>query len=232
MHNERVVIGITPSIDRGQRLRAGADYYYVRRAYAERIGALGGVSFVLTLDTPVEAAVELCHGFVISGGDDLPCLLGAPLASEAPEDAQRIEWELALLDRLAPLQKPVLGVCYGMQLINLHGGGSLYERVQAERPGCLDHGGLGKLTRHEISVMRPTRLLSELPERMVVNSSHRQAVARVAPGFNVTARSSDGVVEAIEGDAWFGVEWHPETDDTGAAVYKRFLELVREACLT
>src|SRR5690606_33944097 len=65
VHNERVVIGITPSIDRGQRLRAGADYYYVRRAYAERIGALGGVSFVLTLDTPVEAAVELCHGFVI-----------------------------------------------------------------------------------------------------------------------------------------------------------------------
>lgn len=224
------VIGISLSLDRGRRIRAGADYYYVRRAYAEAVLEAGGVPILLTLDTPPRAAVELCDGFVVTGGDDLPRSFSAvaSLPSETAEDAERIRWDRALFERIALVDKPVLGVCYGMQLMNLHHGGTLYQELRLERQGSLDHGGLGETTHHEL-VVEGGRLLQGFAKRVRVNSRHRQAVDEVAPGFRVTARASDGVVEAIEREQWFGVEWHPETDVESVRVYRNFVDIVREA---
>ena len=227
-HLARPVIGISLSLDRGRRIRTGADYYYVRRAYAEAISQAGAVPILLTLDTPQEAAVELCDGFVVTGGDDLPRSFAevATSLAETAEDAERIRWDRELFNCIAAKRKPVLGVCYGMQLMNLHHGGSLYERVRLERPGSLDHGGDGETTHHEL-VVAGGRLLAGFAERLRVNSRHRQAVERVAPGFRVTAHASDGVVEAIECEHWFGVEWHPETDIESTSIYRNFVEIVK-----
>lgn len=225
------LVGITVCIDRGQRLRAGADYLYVRRAYARELRRAGAEPLLLTPDTSPRAAAAVCDAIVISGGDDLPTSFDAsePGALEHPEDAERIAWERALLGELSARAKPVLGVCYGMQLINLFHGGTLYRNVREEHLGALDHGGGPHTTRHTLSLVEPSPLLLGLSQGVEVNSSHRQALARVAPGFRITALTSDGVVEAIERAPFYAVGWHPETDPASVGVYDNFVALVREA---
>jgi putative glutamine amidotransferase len=221
------LIGISVALDRGRRLRAGADYFYVRRAYSQAVLEAGGTPLLLGLDTPASAATRLCDGFVITGGDDLPRSFqtALPTGSAYPEDAERIAWDRALFDHAQHADKYVLGVCYGMQLLNLHYGGTLYEQLSREVSNPLDHGGGGHTSHHGVELSR-SRLFEGLPPTLVVNSSHRQAVADVAPAFVATARSSDGVVEAIEHGRCFGVEWHPETDPGSVGVYRNFVRLV------
>jgi len=223
------LVGITVCIDRGQRLRAGADYLYVRRAYAAELRRAGAEPILITPDTSPRRAAAVCDAIVISGGDDLPTSLSAS-GSSAPdhaEDAERIAWERALLGELSVRAKPVLGICYGMQLINLVHGGTLYRNVREQHPGALDHGGGPHTTRHALSAVEPSPLLSGLSAGVEVNSCHRQAVREVAPGFRVTALTSDGIVEAMERAPFYAVGWHPETDPASTCVYDNFVTLVQ-----
>lgn len=222
------VIGISVCIDAGQRLRAGVDYLYLRRAYAQVIAALGATPILLSPEAAASECLRLCSGLVISGGGDLPRSLqqgrGEATHGEA-EHPQRIVWERELLDAFSDARKPVLGVCYGMQLMNLHFGGTLYRNLHEEVPGALAHGGQGGYSSHEVTRSESSQLLARLPARFVCNSSHGQAVRDVAGGFSVTARADDGVIEALEDVArgLYAVEWHPESDDTGPQVYAGFL---------
>lgn len=221
------LIGIGVSIDRGKRLRAGADYLYVHRGYARAVRAAGGTPVLLTPDTP-PSCVEALAGLVLSGGDDLPSRFGVngtPLGSA--EDPERIEHDRQLLDAFANARRPVLGVCYGMQLINLHYGGGLFRSVAEEHGSEVDHGGSGRGTTHKTQRSGSSILLDSLPEVFTTNSLHGQGIRDVAPGFVVTARAEDGLVEGIERGCMFGVEWHPEGDPTGEAIYGRFVELCR-----
>lgn len=232
------IIGITVCIDRGLRLRSGADYLYVRKAYSECLQRAGGTPIMLGVDTSPEAATRLCDAFVLTGGDDLPSSFdsrdnpndtaGAKRpASFVAEDVERIEWECRLLREIETTRKPVLGVCYGMQLLNLFHGGTLYQSVQGDHVGAIDHGGGSAATRHTLALCADSALFAGFESTIEVNSSHRQAVNSVAPGFKVTAVAPDGVVEAIEKGPWFGVEWHPETDPASVRVYDNFIDLLR-----
>jgi putative glutamine amidotransferase len=240
------VIGITACIDAGQRMKPGVDYLYLRRAYAQAVAAAGAVPILLSPEADPARCLDLCDGLVISGGGDLPrsfpssgsrASVGGASGSEASsteatlgevEHPDRVAWERELLSACERGQRPVLGVCYGMQLMNLHFGGTLYRSVAEEVLGVTSHGGQGEYVQHEVSRMDASTLLRQLPSRFTTNSSHGQAVRDVAPGFIVTARSTDGVIEAIEDPArrLFGVEWHPETDATQNAVYGQFLAQV------
>jgi putative glutamine amidotransferase len=183
---------------------------------------------LLSPEAAAEDCVRLCAGLVISGGGDLPRTFAAQ-SGELPlgdaEHAGRVSWERELLDAFQRASKPVLGVCYGMQLMNLHFGGSLYRSVTEEVPGAQPHGGQGKYIHHEVVRADDSTLLHRLPARFLTNSSHGQAVRDLAPGFSIVARAEDGVTEAIEDPSrgLFGVEWHPETDATQSAVYGQFL---------
>jgi putative glutamine amidotransferase len=226
------VVGITVCIDPGQRMKPGADYLYLRRAYAEAVASQGATPVLLSPEAAAPDCVSLCQALVISGGGDLPRSF-AELSQEAPlgevEHRDRVAWERELLDGFVRAQKPVLGVCYGMQLMNLHFGGSLYRSVTQEVLGVTSHGGQGEYVQHEVSRVEASTVLARLPAKFMTNSSHGQAVRDVAPGFAITAKAADGVTEAIE-DAkrqLFGVEWHPETDATCAAVYGQFLAQLR-----
>jgi putative glutamine amidotransferase len=213
------------SIDRGKRLRAGVDYLYVHRGYAQALRAAGAVPILLTPDTPPSIADSI-DGLVLSGGDDLPRRFGVNgVTLGQAEDPERIDHDRQLLDAFANARKPVLGICYGMQLINLHYGGGLFRSVAEEHSSDLDHGGSGRLTTHRTRRTGTSLLLDALPETFLTNSLHGQGVRDVAPGFVVTARADDHLVEGIERGSMFGVEWHPESDATGTAIYARFVEL-------
>jgi putative glutamine amidotransferase len=228
---DRPIVGVTVSLDPGVRLAEGVDSVYLKRGYGRAIAAAGGMPVLLVPESGVAEAVAWCDALVISGGDDLPARLpadgpGPPAAGASPENAERIAWERRLIDACLAARRPLLGVCYGMQLLNLHLGGTLHEDLAAARPDALDHGGGGRFVGHVVHTRRAHPALSGLGDVRVA-SSHRQAVDRLAPGFEVLAEAEDGVVEAIARDALLGVEWHPEADGTAAAVYGWLIDRAR-----
>src|SRR5690606_26482295 len=117
----------------------------------------GAEPLLLTPDTFPHFAAKLCDALLITGGDDLSVSFNEAESrlGEHPEDAERIAWDRELLAEASELGKPVLGVCYGMQLINLFGGGTLYQRLRDEHPGALDHGGGASTTRHALGSVEP-----------------------------------------------------------------------------
>jgi putative glutamine amidotransferase len=218
----RPVIGITVSIDASGRLRPATEVLFVRRSYARAVAAAGGMPLLVPPDADPVEVTRVCAGFVISGGADLPESFAAPSRAIADaENADRIAWDRRLLDGVHALGRPLLGVCYGMQLLNLHHGGTLLADIASSVPAALDHGGGGRASEHEVIVARESALFAALGPTASVCSRHHQAVARVARGFRAVATAPDGVIEAIEADggAALGVEWHPEADATAAAVY-------------
>ena len=228
-------IGITVSLDPGTRIRPGTDYLYVSRAYARAVHDAGALPLLVPPDADVTRAARVCDGFVVTGGAMLPTALvggvAAPASVGATEEGERIGWDRRLLDCARAERRPLLGVCYGMQLLNLHAGGTLHADLARAVPRALDHGGNGRVCEHEIATRAGSPLGAVLGAKARVASSHRQAVDRVATGFRVAATAPDGVVEAVEaedGAAVLGVAWHPESDATGRAIYAWLVRCIEE----
>lgn len=218
------LVAVTCSLDRGLKIRAGADYAYVRREYAARLREVGAQPVLVTPDLDAAACAHRFDALVVTGGDDLPMRIrdgSLDWDSDAVrEDAERIRWERALLDRFSLANRPVLGVCYGMQLMNVHWGGSLdWCDVSA-------HGGQGAVTEHEVTLTESWPGVGAVGDRLAVNSSHRQRIEQLADAVRVVARSDDGTIEAIRRGSCVGVQWHPETHASGAAVYSAFASMV------
>ena len=143
---------------------------------------------------------------------------------------------LATLGEAVKRRLPVFGICRGMQLVNVFFGGTLYQDIPAEhepeggaapcRHRFGRYGDDGTIPpAHEVAVEPGSRLHAVTgAERLAVNSHHHQAVKRLAPGFRVSARATDGVVEAIEGDSYpaAGVQFHPEALVVGRPADSRY----------
>jgi len=219
-------VGITISIDAGARIRPGIEYLYVQRSYSRALREAGACPVLLTPDADPGEVARRCGALVITGGDWLPDSFGegaAPPPRDA-ECAERVDWDRALIDAAADSGVPLLGVCYGMQLLNLHFGGRLVagDAASPQSRAGVDHGGSGRVVRHAVETMSGSRLAGWIGSGCEVASSHHQRVSEVAPGFRVAAVARDQVIEAIEweGDGWLvGVEWHPEQDGSGAGIY-------------
>ncbi len=221
-------------LDPGQKLRAGSDYWYINRNYTRALARAGAAPLLLCPDAPVDACLAACDGLVLSGGGDLPesfreaSFESGAWTSQVPTQAEaleRIDWERALLDAFSARGKPVLGVCFGMQLMNLHFGGTLRMNL-SQHESTLDHGGGGRMAAHAVTLAPASPFWSGLALPGHVSSSHRQGIGDIAPGFERSAWAEDGVVEAIERGGLIGVEWHPESDPSGPLVYGRFAAVV------
>ena len=161
----------------------------------------------------------MCSGLIISGRDrDInPRYYGEePLEGlEYPEDSYEDELDFRLIELFEKSNKPILGICSGLQSLNIYHGGTLKQHID-------EHTSKEQLIRHNIDIEEDSFVHSLYGSKTEVNSSHHQAINKVADGFKVTAVAEDGNIEAIEKGNLIGVQWHPEVDyeiDT----FKKFL---------
>lgn len=164
------------------------------------------------------AILSAVAGLVLTGGEDIdPAEYGAePHARLGETNRRRDRWEISLLHAARARRMPTLAICRGLQLLNVAMGGTLVQDIPAQWPGGLEHETTARSARsHAIEVVPGSRTEAALgATELAVNSMHHQAIDKLAPGLRVTARSPDGLVEAVEsdGDEWWvlGVQWHPE----------------------
>jgi putative glutamine amidotransferase len=204
----------------------GADYLYLRRDYTQAIKAAGGVPILLNPDVTPQAAAELCDGIVISGGYDVPAELYGEKHHETMEyveTMERIKWDLAVIDACDEASVPILGICYGMQLMNVHSGGSLYQDIPSQVSGAQSHAP-GTPTEDHLVTFNSDFLGYHAGEVVPTAPRHHQAVNRVAAGWEVIAQTGDGIVEALRNGNRFGVQWHAESDDTAGKIYRSFID--------
>jgi len=210
----RPFIGVTCSSDPdGQPL--------VNPVYVRALLAAGALPVPLPYVASAAEARELLarlQGVVFSGSEDLdPALWGEPRhpRTELMHPA-RMASELHFAREALALEAPALGICGGMQTLNVACGGSLHQHVPdvtAGAPGALEHSDRSYERRHAVSVEPGSRLAALLGTALQVNSHHHQAVARLGAGLRVVARAPDGIVEAWEAPGapfLLGVQWHPE----------------------
>ena len=208
------------------------EYYYcaLRQAGAEPI------PISLALDPPaLRHLAESLDAFVLPGSpaDVDPALYGAARdpQTHAP-DPHRQAADRALLDHAFATGKPVLAICYGVQRLNVHLGGSLIQNISSEPGAHLQHEDKdGVHPHHDLRLDPDSRLaaLAGLPEPRV-NSSHHQSIRAPGRGLRVTAHAPDGIIEAVEWDGdtnWIvGVQWHPERMEGDSFAAALFLQLV------
>jgi putative glutamine amidotransferase len=195
--------------------------YELKRTYVDAVLGAGGLPILLPFVARAEADayLALLDGLVLSGGgfDVPPPLYGEEVRPACgPLIPERTEAELLFLHAALARGMPVLGVCGGMQLMNVALGGSLFQDLPSDCDLCGHQQPAPKdVPSHDVEIVAGTRLAGLVGAgRLRVNSTHHQAVKAVAPGLLVTARAADGVVEGIErSDPPFavGVQWHPES---------------------
>jgi putative glutamine amidotransferase len=166
---------------------------------------------------------DACDALLLPGGGDLePWRYGQKALAARDVDPARDEWELSLLDAFVARRRPVLGICRGLQVINVFFGGSLIQHLEG-------HSAIhGQDRRHTIRTA-PSPLLEVCGREAVVNSAHHQAADRMGAGLLPVQWSRDGVVEALchrTMPIW-AVQWHPERLEGGMGrrLFRSFLSL-------
>jgi putative glutamine amidotransferase len=203
-------IGVTSSVDAEGRPVVRDPY--VRALHAARARPVP-LPFVDS-EAGARALLEQLDGLVFSGSDDLdPRLWNEEQhASTVLIHPARAKTELLLARAALAARMPILGVCGGMQTLNVACGGSLHQHLP-DLPDLLEHRDSSYTARHGVRTEAGSRISELLGESFAVNTSHHQAVARLGHGLVATAHAPDGVIEACElRDARFvvGVQWHPE----------------------
>jgi len=237
----RPQIGIPLTLDERGRWRTGRHYHYIDRRYADAIDRAGGLALQIPIQSDPEALVRSIDGLLIPGGDDFPA---DPVDEALPDDVvldlvaqDQLAFDEALYEAARGRGLPVLGICYGMQLMARCRGGALHADLATQRSGSGEHA-LPEDARHPIVVDRTSVLFHLLgSETAAVNSQHHQAVARVGPDQRAVAHAPDGVIEAIEGrhdgaGAWeLGVQWHPEKmqEQTSQRLFRGFIDACRRS---
>ena len=220
--------------------------------YFEAVRRAGGEPEHVSLgwsDAELRKRAAELDGFVLPGSpaDVDPARYGeARHAKTVTLDADRDRTDLALLEHALAVHKPVLAICYGCQILNVHQGGTLVQDIAAEKPGTYAHGKTdlaASATKGDLEHEATLAAGSELEklagtEQVRINSSHHQAIDKPGYKLRVAVRGTDGIIEGVELDSpedWVvGVQWHPERmpdDPFARKLFEDFVSAARKARL-
>jgi gamma-glutamyl-gamma-aminobutyrate hydrolase PuuD len=216
----RPVIGITTYVTNARWSYWNLEAALIPSDYVNAIELAGGRPVLVPPSVEgVAETLAYLHGLILTGGSDVdPELYGEEVHPETfGVHRRRDDAELALLHGALELDMPVLGICRGIQVLNVALGGDLHQHI----PELLGHEGHkndppGQFLQHEVAVEPDTRLAEMLGERTTVMSHHHQGIRRLAPGLVTAAHAEDGLIEAVEAPAQrfaVGVLWHPEAGE-------------------
>lgn len=221
--------------------------------YPQAVAACGGLPLVMPTTGDAAAVAEFVRradGVLLTGGDDLdPELYGSRLpagikakARQTPDGGARDRFELMVVNEVLRQRKPMLAICRGHQLLNVALGGTLFVDLPSQRPSEVNHGRMDCKTDpvHEVRLTRGS-LLAKLAGGPVmgVNSTHHQAIDRVARVLRAVGKCPDGLVEAVEekqpgtlAPFLLGVQFHPERMMDRYPPHRAIFEAFIAACGT
>jgi len=211
----RPLIGITVDT------HDAGDKYESPMTYALAVEKAGGLPVLLPYRTDlslIPAYLDRVDGVLLSGGNDLdPASYGQPWHPKAARiDPLRQSFESALLSEIERRRMPVLGICLGSQLMNVHRGGSLHQFLpDLTRDNAIEHRKIGPiLRRHDVTLDRDSLIGQTIGHTTIsANTYHKQAINKIGHGLRVIATAPDGVIEGFEDPAFplfAAVQWHPE----------------------
>ena len=216
-----------------------AEFYYIPKQYVDAVERAGGVPVLVPPTAEAaQAVMAVADGVIVIGGSDIhPSEYGGD--ANHPDltkfDPARDRSELEIMTQLVNGESiPTLGICRGMQVMNIAMGGTLHEHVPDTLEEDIHRSADGLWTLQSVQV-DPTSRLAEIMEadEVAPTSGHHQAVKKLGESLKITARAADGAIEAIEhtGMPWMmGVQWHPEVTAAEDPTQQRlFDELVAEA---
>lgn len=227
------IIGVVPLVDQER------ESFWMLPGYMNGIEQAGGIPIMLPLtsdEDDLQQMVRELDGFLFTGGQDISPNLYAekttPMCGQRCKERDAME---AVLFRLVyETDKPLLGICRGIQSINVIMGGTLYQDLPSEHPSSIVHCQHPPydVPIHTVSILPESPLYELLHKKtLMVNSYHHQAVKMLAPKLSVMATSEDGLVEAVyvpyKQFIW-GIQWHPEfscmTDESSRDIFSEFIQ--------
>lgn len=215
------------------------DSAFAYTTYVEALKRAGAIPLVVPPQPEnVEEVLDSLDAVLLAGGHDCdPTVYGEePHASVHLVDARRQQNDLALA-RLAHARGiPTLGICLGMQMMNVARGGSLIQDIASQCEESLEHASdPANRIRHDVYVDEGTRLAEIIGSGLKnVNSSHHQAIRETGEGLRVTAHAPDGIIEGVEDAShpfYIGVQWHPEDmngEEAASKLFARFVEAAKD----
>ncbi len=231
------VIGIGSDI--GAAALGKRDCAFAYTTYIDSLRRAGAIPVVIP-PQPENAAdvVDSLDGIVLAGGYDCdPALYGEERhPSVEPMDPRRQENDLTLARMARERGIPTLGICLGVQVMNVAAGGKIVQDIDSEVATEIRHDSAPEhRVRHDVMVEPGTRLAAILGARTWnVNSSHHQAIRSIGQGLRVTAHAPDGVIEGLEDPRhpfYLGVQWHPEDmpgEESASIIFRAFVEAARK----
>ncbi|MDN4606576.1 gamma-glutamyl-gamma-aminobutyrate hydrolase family protein [Sporosarcina highlanderae] len=226
------IIGITSDVE--------PSAHKLQNTYIQAIIASGGIPFIIPMgvETDIGQITSIIDGLVISGGGDINPLEfnEEPIQQLGDVTPERDSVELGLVREMLNLDKPILGICRGHQILNVACGGTIYQDIAAQiATPLVQHNQKAKRDHqsHTVNVVQGTLLGSiSMSGKILVNSFHHQAVKDIPSPLIVSGQSSDGIVEAIESTAHqfvIGVQWHPEAllqkeDQVSDRLFKAYIK--------
>ena len=231
------IVGVMPLWDEEK------DSMWMLPGYMDGILQAGGIPIIFPFlkdEEELEQLMDMCDGFLLTGGHDISPEIYHEEPLEGLIDAcpKRDLMETMVLKRAIDEDKPVLGICRGLQFINAVLGGSLYQDLPTQYPSETKHRQQAPydLPSHEVDIVEGSPLHGCLKmEKLPVNSCHHQGVKKVAEGLEVMATSTDGIVEAAympDHHFLWAVQWHPEfsykTDTNSRKIFRAFIHAITD----
>ncbi len=233
------VIGITSNFKTiNDRLNCAIDYDYI--SAVNKAGGIGLILPIITDEGILDDYSQILDGLVFSGGEDIETSYYGenPIEQIGTICLDRDICEMGLFKRAYEKNIPVLGICRGMQLINVALGGSLYQDIKTQIDVTLEHRSKKELVgqpHHSVKVMKDSMLYKMLGVREAdVNSFHHQSLKDIGRGLKVTAITPKGIIEGIESEEkefLIGVQWHPEKLIGEYPLFNGIFDTFIEACL-